>query len=115
MILESGFIVFLGLLFLGIKLPRKTSLILLGRPLALDISVSAIAYLLHFGTFSGAMVAAVAGVMTSLFTHAARKLFGYIRNGVYVHGWFVLTDENGREFDVPSTRRYSKRPGARAS
>ena len=86
MIIESGVIIFLGMLLLGVKLPRKVSLKLLGRPLALDLSVSVLAYVLHYGTFSGIMAAAVAGLMCSGFTSVARYAFGYIEKGVYTPG-----------------------------
>lgn len=86
MIIESGVIIFLGMLLLGIKLKTKTSLTLLGHPLALDFSVSAVAFLLHYGTFSGAMSAATAGLMCSGFTSLARYAFGYIKNGKYYPG-----------------------------
>jgi hypothetical protein len=81
MIIESGVIIFVGLLLLFIKLPRVIALRLLGRPLALDLAVSIIAYVLHWGTFSGVMAAAVAGLMCSGFTAAARRLIGYSRDG----------------------------------
>lgn len=77
MIIESGVIIFLGLLLIGIKIPIKTSLALLGRPLALDVTVSVLAFLMHMGTFSGVMAAAVAGLMCSGFTSAARWAIGY--------------------------------------
>jgi NhaP-type Na+/H+ or K+/H+ antiporter len=86
MIIESGVIIFLGMLLLGFKLPRKTSLKLLGRPLALDLSVSAIAFVMHYGTFSGVMAAAVAGLMCSGFTSAARYAVGYIEGNKYFPG-----------------------------
>ena len=86
MIIESGVIIFFGMLLLGIKLPRRVSLKLLGRPLALDLSVSVIAYAMHYGTFSGIMAAAVAGLMCSGFTSVARYAFGYIEKGSYVPG-----------------------------
>src|SRR6476661_4671409 len=89
MIIESGIIVFVGLLLLFIKLPRRVSLWLLGRPLGLDIAVSVAAYILHWGTFTGVMAAAVAGLMCSGFTSAGRRLFGYIDNGAYVPGVLV--------------------------
>ena len=89
MIIESGAIIFVGLLLLGIKLPAETSLRLLGRPLAVDLTVSVVAYALHFGSFSGVMAAAVAGLMCSGFTSVARKAFGYIHKGVYTPG--ILT------------------------
>jgi hypothetical protein len=90
MIIESGVIIFAGLLLLAVKLPRRTSLWLLGRPFALDLTVSVIAYALHFGTFTGVMAAAVAGLMCSGFTACARHLFGYIDRGAYHPGVFDL-------------------------
>ena len=86
MILESGTIIFVGMLLLGLKLKPKHSLRLLGYPLALDFGVSAIAFAMHYGTFSGVMAAAVAGLMTSGFTSAARYAFGYIRANKYYPG-----------------------------
>lgn len=86
MIIESGVIIFLGMLLLGLKLKTKTSLTLLGYPLALDFGVSALAFVMHYGTFSGVMAAAVAGLMCSGFTSAARYAFGYIKAGKYIPG-----------------------------
>jgi hypothetical protein len=86
MIIESGVIIFIGMLLLAIKLPTKTSLKLLGYPLLLDFSVSAIAFIMHYGTFSGVMAAAVAGMMCSGFTSIARYAFGYIRSNKYYPG-----------------------------
>ena len=86
MIIESGAIIFLGMLLLGIKLPRRISLKLLGHTLALDLGVSVLAYIMHYGTFSGVMAAAVAGLMCSGFTSCARYAFGYIEKGSYVPG-----------------------------
>lgn len=86
MIIESGVIIFFGMLLLGIKLPRKTSLKLLGHPLALDLGISVLAYTLHYGTFSGIMAAAVAGLMCSGFTSCARYAFGYIKDNRYHPG-----------------------------
>lgn len=83
MIVESGVIIFIGLMFMAIKLPRRTALWLLGRPLTVDLCASGIAYVLHWGTFSGVMAAAVAGLMCSGFTIACRYLFGYIEKGKY--------------------------------
>lgn len=86
MIIESGIIIFMGLLLLGIKLPVRTSLTLLGKPLLLDLGVSILAFLMHYGTFSGVMAAAVAGLMCSGFTMVARRAFGYIEGKKYFPG-----------------------------
>lgn len=90
MIIESGVIIFLGMLFLALKLKPRTSLTLLGYPLALDLSVSVVAYVLHWGSFSGVMAAAVAGLMCSGFSSAARYVFGYIKDGKYYPGVWRL-------------------------
>lgn len=86
MIIESGVIIFLGMLLLGLKLKLRTSLTLLGYPLALDLGVSTIAFIMHYGTFSGVMAAAVAGLMCSGFTSLARYSVGYIKGGKYYPG-----------------------------
>lgn len=86
MIIESGVIIFLGMLLLALKLKPRTSLTLLGYPLALDLGVSTLAFVMHYGTFSGVMAAAVAGLMCSGFTSAARYAVGYIRDGKYYPG-----------------------------
>jgi len=89
MIIESGVIIFIGLLLLFIKLPRRWALRLLARPLALDLVVSAAAYILHWGTFSGVMAAAVAGLMCSGFTAVGRWAIGYSKGGQIVPGVFT--------------------------
>ena len=90
MIIESGVIIFVGLLLLFIKLPHIWRLRLLGHPLVLDISVSVLAYLIHWGTFTGVMAAAVAGLMCSGFTALGRKAFGFMRHGHYTPGFLAL-------------------------
>jgi hypothetical protein len=86
MIIESGIIILLGFVFLVAKLKRRTLLRLLGYPLAIDLTGSIVAYILHWGTFSGVMAAAVAGLMLSALTSIMRWAVGYIRDGVYHPG-----------------------------
>ena len=89
MIIESGVIIFVGLLLLFIKLPRLLALRLLGQPLALDFAVSVLAYALHWGTFSGVMAAAVAGLLCSGFTTVGRWAIGYSKGGQVIPGVFT--------------------------
>lgn len=89
MIIESGFIILFGFLALFVKLPRRAVLHLLSRPLAVDIVGSVVAYVLHFGTFSGVMAAAVAGLMLSACTSIGRWSVGHIDKGKYVAGHLV--------------------------
>ena len=86
MIIESGVIVFVGLLLMFIKLRWETRLRLFGKPLLLDIVVSVVTLIIHYGTFSGVMAATVAGLMTSGFTSAGRKFFGHIIGRDYFVG-----------------------------
>lgn len=86
MYIESGIIIFIGMLLLGLKLPKSVSLRLLGRPLLLDVVVTVLAFAMHYGTFTGVMAAAVAGLFCSGFTSAARYVFGYIEHGTYHSG-----------------------------
>lgn len=91
MVIESGIVIFVGLLLLFWKLKWETKLRLLGYPLALDLGVSIVAYILHWGTFTGVMAAAVAGLMCSAMTSIGRKVYGYIEGGYYYPG---VTDKS---------------------
>ena len=86
MIIQSGLIIFAGLFFMALKLKTETSLKLLGYPVTVDLVVSGLTLIIHWGTFSGVMSAAVAGLMTSIFTMSARRIFGYISKGTYYPG-----------------------------
>jgi nucleoside permease NupC len=87
---ETGFAIFLGLMFIFIKLPRRTMLRWLRYDLALDIGVSLVVLAIHWGTFSGVMAATFAGLMTSVGTSAAKRLFGHIQDDHYYPGIFHL-------------------------
>lgn len=84
--LMTGLMVFLGVALIVAKLPRRLMLRALGHTLALDLSVSIVTLLIHWGTFSGVMAATVAGLLTSLATAGARRLFGFIRGNCYYPG-----------------------------
>jgi hypothetical protein len=82
MIIESGVIILLGFLFLFARLRRKTILCMLDWPLSVDLVGSVLAYVLHFGTFTGVLAAAVAGLMLSACTSIGRWGVGYIQDGM---------------------------------
>lgn len=86
----SGFVLILGLAFIFWKLPRKTALWLLGHDMAIDVSVTVLMTLVHWGTFTGLMAAAFAGLCCSAFTTIARWLFGYIYKGKFYPGKVVV-------------------------
>lgn len=88
MIIESGVIVALGLIMLFFKLSWKTRLRMLGFPLAMDTIVFVLLNWLHWGTFSGMMVAATGALVCSSLISLGRKAFGFIVSGVYYPGRF---------------------------
>ena len=99
MIIESGVIIFIGFLFLMIKLPNYQLAWLLGHQLKVDLIASAAAYILHVGTITGVMAAAVAGLMISAMTTIGRKLIGYTEKGSdgeyhYTSGFYNVFEEH---------------------
>ncbi len=88
--LSTGFAIFLSLVFLLVKLPRRLMLRLLRFDLAIDLAATALVLVLHWGTFSGVMAATFAGLMTSVATSAAKRLFGHIKGDLYFPGVIAL-------------------------
>jgi hypothetical protein len=84
--LTTGLTIFLAASLLLIKLPRRTALRMLKYDLALDLMVTVLVLLVHFGTFSGVMAATVAGLMMSLATSGLKRLVGYVDGNFYVPG-----------------------------
>ena len=84
--LTTGFTVFLGMALLMAKLPRRMLLRALKHDLAIDLTVTALVLLIHWGTFSGVMAATVAGLFTSFATSGLKHLVGYIDGGTYHPG-----------------------------
>jgi hypothetical protein len=87
---ETGFAIFLGLVFIFIKLRRITMLRLLSHDMLLDVGVTLLTLLIHWGTFGGVMAATFAGLLTSVGTSAAKRAFGYVKGDVYVPGFIQL-------------------------
>ena len=90
MFLETGFAIFLALVFIFVKLPRRLMLRLLHHDMAIDVFVTLLVLVIHFGTFSGVMAATFAGLMTSVGTTCAKKLFGHIKGDRYFPGFIQL-------------------------
>lgn len=84
--LTTGFTIFLGMGLLLAKLPRRTALKVLKHDLMLDIAVTVMVLMIHWGTFSGVMGATVAGLLCSLATSSLKSLVGYIDQGQYIPG-----------------------------
>ena len=86
----TGFAIFLGLVFIFIKLGRRTMLRMLGHDVWLDIGVTMLTLAIHWGSFSGVMAATFAGLLTSVGTSLAKRVFGYIQGDHYFPGLIRL-------------------------
>jgi nucleoside permease NupC len=84
--LTTGLMVFLGVALILAKLPRRLLLKTLNHDVALDLLVSILVLAIHWGSFSGIMAATVAGLLTSLATSGAKRIFGFIDGSRYVPG-----------------------------
>jgi hypothetical protein len=89
--IEMGFVVALGLAVMYAKLGLRGRLWINSNPLVMDLIVFVGLNWLHWGTFSGIMVAAVGALFCSMFISLTRKWFGHIENGQYVRGWVDLS------------------------
>lgn len=90
MLLESGAVVGAGLLITFMKMNWVWRMHLLSNPLFVDILVLSILLLLHWGTFSGVMVATIGAATCSIALSGARYMCGHIENGKYVPGFWNL-------------------------
>lgn len=91
--LEMGIIVGLGLLVMFMKLSWRNRMRLLSNPLAVDVFVFILLTVVHWGTFSGLMVAAVGALFCSLALSIGRWLFGYVQDKRYVAGVFDVKEK----------------------
>lgn len=89
----AAFVLLFGLLFVGVKLPRRYILVALHYGAVVDVVASILLYVLHWGTYSGLMAAAAAGMMCSVVTTVARKLFGEIDDGKYKRGFIKINPQ----------------------
>ena len=88
--IEMGLVVAIGLMVTFWKLSWKARLALLSHPLIVDLAVFVLLNWLHWGTYSGVMVAAVGALACSLMLSLGRWLFGYMAAGRYVPGKIVV-------------------------
>lgn len=88
--IEMGIVVALGLLITFVKLSWKARLRMLSHPVAMDLCIFCILVFLHWGTYSGVMVATVGALACSLMLGAGRWAFGYIQSGKHVAGKFTV-------------------------
>ena len=84
--IEMGLIVSIGMLILFVKLSWKNRMRLLSYPIIVDLCIFTGLTLLHWGTFSGVMVATVGAMFCSICLAIGRYLFGYMENNKHIHG-----------------------------
>lgn len=89
--LEMGLVVAIGLIAMFLKLSWRSRIAMLSKPLAMDLAVFAGLNILHWGTFSGVMVAAVGALFCSMSISLGRRLFGFIEQGRYTRGFFDVS------------------------
>lgn len=86
--IEMGIVVGLGLLVMFAKLDWRWRMRLLSNPLAVDVIIFLLLTAVHWGTFSGLMVAAVGALFCSVVLSIGRYVYGYVENGEYHSGLF---------------------------
>ena len=89
--IEMGIIVGIGLLFTLVKMSWKWKMRTLSSPLLVDIIIFVLLMCLHWGTFSGVMVATIGALTASLVLSAGAKLYGRCINGTYQPGVFNVS------------------------
>ena len=86
--LEMGIVVSLGLLVMLAKLPWSARMWCISHQSLMDAIVFVGLIALHWGSFSGVMVASVGALFTSIVLSAAKWLFGHVRENRYYAGVF---------------------------
>lgn len=93
MIIESGLIVAGGLMMTFTKCSWAVRMKMLSNPLFMDLLIFVFLTLIHWGTFSGVMVAAVGALVCSGLISLGRYSFGHIDGNVYHPGVRNIVDK----------------------
>lgn len=88
--IEMGIVVGIALLVTLVKMNWRWRMHMLSNPLVVDMIIFISLLLIHWGTFSGVMVATVGAMTCSLTLSAARWLYGHVEDGAYVPGYFDI-------------------------
>lgn len=91
--IEMGLMVGIGLLVTMFKLNWNWRMKMLSNPVLMDVAIFTVLTLLHWGTFSGVMVATIGALVCSLVLSAGRFLFGYIDKSGYTPGTFNVSSK----------------------
>lgn len=93
MIIESGTIIALGLLFTFLKLDWRKRMWMLSNPVKMDIGIFVSLVLIHMGTFSGIMAATTGAMICSAMLSVGRWTFGHVKNNLYFPGLFDVSQK----------------------
>jgi len=99
--LETGFVVALGLLVSMAKLSWRKRLWMTSNALAMDVIVFVLLTLLHWGSFAGVMAATTGALFCSLSLSLYKWLFGHIKDNRYFKGVFDVSDKLIAELRAP--------------
>lgn len=88
-----GVVVGMGLLVSLVKMNWRWRMHMLSSPLSVDVGIFLALLLIHWGTFSGVMVATVGAMTCSLTLSGARWLYGHVEGGTYVPGYFDVASK----------------------
>ena len=91
--IEMGVVVGIGLLITLVKMSWQWRMRILSSPLLVDMLIFIALLLIHWGTFSGVMVATVGSMTCSLTLSGARWLYGHINKGTYLPGYFDVSSK----------------------
>lgn len=86
--IEMGLIVGLGLLVTLAKLSWRGKMWVISHPLLMDAIVFVFLIAVHWGTFSGVMVATIGALFCSITLGVAKWLVGHVRGNTYYPGVF---------------------------
>jgi hypothetical protein len=92
-IIELGLIVGIALLISMAKMNWYWRLKVLSNPLLMDAIIFAFLIVIHWGTFSGVMVATIGAFACSVLLAGGRKAFGYYEKGERVPGVIDISDK----------------------
>lgn len=91
--IEMGLIVALGLLVTLAKLPWPKRMWVISHPLTMDVVVFVFLTTIHWGSFSGVMIATAGALFTSVTLSAARWLYGHVEGNTYFPGVVNVVDK----------------------
>jgi len=85
-VLILGAVVALGIILVFLHLPWKKKMWCLSHPVQIDVCVFTLLTAIHWGTFSGVIVATVGALVCSICLSIGRWLYGYVANNKYYPG-----------------------------